>query len=110
MYEHEAGDRDLGEIELQNSLRERQEVFAAKFGLTLAQFLKLTHVCRTEELVTVLELLKVKKHKTQFRARMHLHLKNWLDNDGFGKPFTSSQFGWLKPTWPITWQLPRLSY
>ena len=59
-------------------LRARQQEFAARFDLTLDQYLKIVKTCNTVEAITVLELLKAHKHRSLYRERRAIKVRLWL--------------------------------
>lgn len=91
----------------EQALHGRQAEFAAKFRLTLEEYLKIVRTCNATEVVAILELMKTEKHRSSFRQRMHLQVRRWLDNNMSGHPLTDNQFKALVPKWPVSWSLPR---
>jgi hypothetical protein len=87
-------------------LRLRQAEFAERFHLTIDEFLYITRSCSTEEIVSVLELMKTVNHRSSFRRSCALRVRRWLDNRNGGKPLSVDQFKAVVPTWPIAWRLP----
>lgn len=87
-------------------LEVRQEQFALSFGLTLVQYKKLASSVTTDELISCLELLKAKKHRSHFRASIAVELRQWLDYGGALKPLSVFQLKAIVPKWPIKYSLP----
>jgi hypothetical protein len=88
------------------ALRERQAEFAARFGLSLDQYLRVMRSCTTDEAITVFEVLKAKHHQSAYRASMESRIRSWIDTGIAGKPLTPEQFKQLRPTWPVRWKFP----
>lgn len=87
-------------------LEVRQERFAQDFGLTLVQYKKLASSLDTAELISCLELLKAKKHKSHFRQSMHDALLQWIEYGGSLKPLSMNQLKAIVPNWPVKIQIP----
>lgn len=87
-------------------LEVRQERFAQDFGLTLAQYKKLASAVTADELISCLELLKAKTHRSQFRASVASSLKQWIEHGGMLKPLSINQMKAIVPKWPIKIQVP----
>lgn len=94
-------------MEQQSVLEIRQQEFASRFNLTLDEYLTIVRSCTMDQVIVVLELMRAKHHKTSFRKHAAQQIRRWLANRMIGTPLTQSQFQALKPTWPITWELPR---
>jgi hypothetical protein len=90
-----------------HGLRVRQAEFAKAYKLSLDEYLKIVRTCTATEVITLLELMKTSRHRSSFRASMHLKVRRWLDNDLSGHPLTADQFKALAPTWPVQLNLPR---
>ncbi len=91
-------------MELEQSQRE----FALKFRISYEEYKILVTSMTTDEVITCLELLRAKKHKSKFRERMETQIREWLAHDyGNSKPLTDKDFMWARPKWPIHYQLPR---
>ena len=88
--------------------------FADSLGLTRAQLRILLQSCEASECMTAIELLRAKKHKSPFRARMSAQIRAWLADpkkDGtvrlrIDKPLSSAQFEACKPKWPVRITIP----
>lgn len=89
-----------------SELETRQQQFAQTFGLTLQQYKRLASSVTYEELITCLELLKAKKHKSGSRARMAESIRQWIDYGTSLKPLSMFEFRKAMPTWPIKIQIP----
>ena len=91
-----------------SDLEVRQTQFAAAFGLTHAQYKKLASACDSRELVTALELLKAKKHRSGYRASLAEAVRVWLAEDipTHLKPLSVHQFRNAEPKWPVHYNLP----
>ena len=89
------------------NLEQRQTEFAKQFGLSLEQYKKLAGACSHIELVTCLELLRVKKHKSGFRARCHQDIWSWINHGLSIKPLSHAQFKLTEPSWPTHFQIPQ---
>lgn len=87
-------------------LEQRQIEFALTFGLTLKEYKQLASSLGTEDLISVLELLKAKKHKSRRRAQYAAYVTSWLANPLTLKPLTPRQLKEIVPTWPVRFQLP----
>lgn len=87
-------------------LEMRQEAFAKDFGLTLAQYKKLAGSCTADELISCLELLRAKTHRSHFRASMTQTLWRWLDDGCQLKPLSRHQMLAIVPKWPIKFSIP----
>lgn len=85
---------------------QRQAEFAARFNLSLDEYLRIVHACTTSEVIVILELFKTRSHRSASRRYAHDQVKRWLLLNMQGKPLLESQFRALTPKWPITYQLP----
>lgn len=86
-----------------------QERFASTMGLTLAEYKRLAIVLRTEELVTVLELVRRRRHASPYRRRAAERVRRWLNNPrSIGKPLDPETLKHCTPHWPILYKLPSL--
>lgn len=88
-------------------LQIRQTEFAARFNLTLEEYLLIVRSCTTAEAVTVLELMKSKDPKSAYRKRLQETIRRWLHRGLVGKPLLPAQFKELYPKYRIDWELPR---
>jgi hypothetical protein len=61
----------------------------------------------TEEAIVILELTKVRKHRSLHRSKAHDQVRRWLDLNLLDKPLHPSQYIFFRPKWPITWQFPK---
>lgn len=86
--------------------QQRQHKFAARFNLSLDEYLRIMRVSTTEEAVVILELLKVRKHRSSYRSKAHEQVRRWLDLNLSGKPLHPTQYVLIAPTWPILWAFP----
>lgn len=84
----------------------RQIDFAAHFGLLLNDYKRLASALTTEELISVLELLKAKRHRSKKRARCASDVRAWLKSPVNLKPLTYWQLQDIKCTWPVDYRLP----
>lgn len=87
-------------------LEQRQIDFAAGFGLALNDYKRLASSLGAEDLIAVLELVKVRKHKSRRRAQYAADVHAWLKNPVGLKPLTVGQLKDIKPTWPVIYRLP----
>ena len=87
-------------------LEQRQTEFAATFGLTLEQYKKLASSLSHIELITCLELLRAKRHRSGFRNHCKIQIQHWLDGAPYMKPLTQRQFKMAEPKWPIHYNIP----
>jgi len=67
-------------------LRARQQEFAARFDLTLDQYLKIVKSCNSVEAITVLELLKATKFRSAYRESCAAKVRKWLEASLGSKP------------------------
>jgi hypothetical protein len=94
-------------VDVVGVLRERQALFAARFRLTLEQYLKIVRSCNTDEAITVLELLRVSTFKSQSRAQCARKIREWVDDEStIGKPLNIWEFERCRPTWKVSYSLP----
>jgi hypothetical protein len=91
-----------------SNLEARQTAFAAEFGLSYEQYKKLATACNSTELVTCLELLKAKKHRSAYRATLAASVRAWLVEDipVHAKPLSFYQFRNAEPKWPVHYNFP----
>lgn len=91
-----------------SDLDARKAAFASSFGLTLEQYQKLASRCTTDELVTCLELLKAKHHRSGYRARLAQTIRTWFDgaDPSHFKPLSYWQFKNAAPKWPVHYNFP----
>lgn len=89
-----------------SDLEQRQIEFATAFGLTLKEYKQLASALGTEDLISVLELLKARKHKSRKRAQYAAYVSSWLSNPLTLKPLSPRQLKEIVPTWPVRFQLP----
>lgn len=90
-------------------LKTQQTEFAATFGLTYDELHKLMRAYTTDNLLICLDLLKTKKHRSNFRASCASQIRSWLSGTAHNlanQPLSKSQLAYLKPTWPITIRIP----
>jgi hypothetical protein len=87
-------------------LEKRQEEFATGFGLTLEQYKFLVSSLNYTELITCLELLKAKRHKSQWRERKANAVRVWIDGRITLKPLSITEFRMAEPKWPLHYRLP----
>jgi hypothetical protein len=66
-----------------------------------ADFDKLAKVCNATELVCILELLKVKKFRSEYREHLRSKVVEWLASPTPFKPLTPKEFGIITPHWPV---------
>lgn len=86
---------------------QRQTQFAAQMKLTFDQYKRLVRVLRTDELITVLELVRRSRHNNPYRKKAHDRILAWLENDwSVGKPLDQRSLDMCKPTWPINYAIP----
>lgn len=91
------------------ALLELQERFASDMGLTLAEYKRLAIVLRSEELVTVLELVRRRRHASPYRSRAAERIRLWLNNPrSLGKPLDPETLKRCIPQWPIHYKIPSL--
>lgn len=90
----------------EQSLRVRQAEFAKTFNLSLDQYLRVMRSCTTDEAITVFEILKAKRHHSEYRATMESRIRSWIDSGITAKPLTPEQFKQLRPTWPTRIKFP----
>jgi hypothetical protein len=88
-------------------LIQRQAEFAARFNLSVDEYLRIVRACNTTEVIVILELFKVKNHRSPNRKFAHEQVKRWLVLNLPGKPLRDSQFKSLIPKWPVTYELPK---
>lgn len=93
---------------LEQALIDLQERFAQTvIGITFAQYKRLTAILRTEELITVLELLRCRRHRSSYRERQSQRIRVWLDNPrSVGRPLDAEAIIRCTPRWPITFSIP----
>lgn len=84
----------------------RQEEFAKAFELTLEQYKFLTSSLNFTELITCLELLKAKRHKSKWRQSKAQTVRMWIDDRIGLKPLSITEFRMAEPTWPLHYRLP----
>lgn len=90
-----------------SDLDARKTAFASEFGLTLEQYQKLASRCTSDELVTCLELLKAKRHRSGYRARLAQAIRDWfVDDSTHFKPLAPWQFKNALPKWPVHYNFP----
>lgn len=89
-----------------SDLEKRQIEFATTFGLTLKEYKQLASSLGTEDLISVLELLKAKKHRSRRRAQYSAYVNSWLTNPATLKPLTPRQLKEIVPAWPVRYHLP----
>jgi hypothetical protein len=87
-------------------LRVRQAQFAARFNLSLTEYLQIVRTLPMADVVTVLELMKTAKHRTSARQYAHDQVRRWLDMHIPCMPLSRLELKRLAPTWPIRWVLP----
>jgi len=87
-------------------LRIRQAQFAARFGLSLDEYLKIVRALTMADVVTVLELMKTTKHRSSSRQYAHDQIRKWLDMHIPCMPLSRLELKRLAPTWPVRWSLP----
>lgn len=87
-------------------LEMRQELFAKDFGLSLAQYKKLASSVTSDELISCLELLKAKTHKSHFRSSVSAALWRWLESGVTLKPLSLNQMRAIVPKWPVKYRIP----
>ena len=90
-----------------NSLEQQQHAFAERNRITYDEYKKLVSSMTYDQVITCLELLKAKKHKSSFRARLEAKIRAWFPDSGASKPLTDAEYHMAKPKWPIHYQLPR---
>lgn len=92
------------------------EEFAKSFSLTTHQLRILTRMYCTTEVITCLELLKAKKHRSNFRASLASQLRMWLKanenhpiNDSLLllRPLSAAQLKAALPKWPVNYNIPK---
>jgi len=88
------------------TLRSRQAEFAKAFNLTAAEFSRIVQSCSLIEITVVLELMRVKKHRSGFRANAHARIRRWLDENLPGPPLMPTAVKALTPKYPVSWKLP----
>lgn len=95
-------------VEVLNDLRETtQRKFAELQRLTFEEYARLVKACTYEEVITCLELVRAKRHPSEFRAKMEQQIRGWLTDPGIHqKPLSPKQFAMTKPKWPIKYTLP----
>jgi hypothetical protein len=87
-------------------LVQRQAEFAVRFNLSLDEYQRIVRACNTQEIIAILELFKVRSHRSPARRFAHEQVKRWLMLNLPGKPLRDSQFRALIPKWPVLYQLP----
>lgn len=96
------------QVEVLNNMREaEQRKFAELQRLTFEEYTRLVKACTYEEVITCLELVRAKRHPSEFRAKMEQQIRGWLSEPGIHqKPLSPKQFAMTKPKWPIKYTLP----
>lgn len=98
-------------IELEQRLTElekRQTAFAAEYNITLLEYQKLVKALTYTELLTCLELLKSKSHKSGTRAYFAKEVRRWLSGQHLGsKPFSPADFKKAEPSYHVNIELPK---
>ena len=89
-----------------SGLSQRQTEFAAQFRISYAEYKKLVSSLSLEEIITCLELLRCKVHRSGKRRSMEEQVRRWLTNDTYLKPLTVYQFKLARPKWPVKFTLP----
>lgn len=87
-------------------LAQRQTEFAAQFRISYDEYKKLVTTLQLEEIITCLELLRCKKHRSGSRRSMEVQIRKWFTSDVYLKPLTPYQFKLAKPKWPVKFTLP----
>jgi hypothetical protein len=87
-------------------LEQRQIDFAAGFGLALNEYKALARSLTTADLISVLELLKAKTHKSKKRERYAADVRAWLKNPTGLKPLPAWALKDIECTWPVRYRLP----
>jgi hypothetical protein len=90
----------------ESGLRSRQAEFAKAFNLTFDEFSRIVRSCSLVEITVVLEVLRVKNHRSSFRANAHARIRRWLDEKLPGPPLMPSVVQALTPVYPVRWVLP----
>jgi len=86
-----------------------QERFACDMGLTLAEYKRLATVLRSQDLVTVLELVRRRRHASPYRRRAAERVRVWLNNPrSIGMPLDPESLKRCAPHWPIPYKVPSL--
>lgn len=83
-----------------------QREFAAKNRITYEEYMMLVSTLTLDEVIVCLELLKVAKHRSGYRARMETQIRSWFTDKTFLKPLNHRQFQAMRPTWPVRYNLP----
>ena len=89
---------------------QRQAEFAARFNLSLGDYLRIVKVCNTQEVIIILELFKARSHRSPSRRFAHEKVKRWLLLNLPGKPLRESEFKALIPKWPVSYELPTIAH
>lgn len=90
-----------------SELETRQAEFAVAYRITFEEYKKLVTSCSYDEVITCLELLKARRHRSSFRKDMEAGIRKWF-SDGVGlKPLSPRQFDASRPKWPVQYSLPR---
>lgn len=89
-----------------STLEQRQAEFAASFGLSFEHYKKLASALNSTELITCLELLKARRHRSGFRASCTSQINAWLNGSEHLKPLSPRQFKGAEPKWPIPYTIP----
>lgn len=89
-----------------NDLENRQAEFAKSFDLTYDQYKKLATCLSHIELITCLELLKARRHRSKSRQRWAAAIRTWLDCSVTLKPLSIVEFKMAEPKWPVRYSLP----
>lgn len=87
------------------------EQFAAAFHLSEGQYYRLCKWTNTQELTTLLELLKVQNPRSSDRAWAQKRVREWLDSGVQARPpLMSHQYLALAPKWPVRWRFPNSTH
>lgn len=90
------------------TVQEQQTEFAKVYGLTFEGLHKLMGACRSDQLTTCLELLRAKTHRSGFRDRQATKLRRWIDENSVASlPFSTKEWEYLTPSWPVHINIPR---
>lgn len=90
-----------------DSLERQQREFANLNRITYEEYKRLVSAMTYDQVITCLELLKAKQHKSQFRARLEVKIRSWFCETLNSKPLSDSEYQMAKPKWPVRYQLPR---
>ncbi len=88
------------------TLEHRQAEFAKQFDLTYEQYKLLSKSVTYDQLISCLELLRCKGHRSQYRASMASKIRSWIDNPVGLKPLSGKEFSFVLPRWPVHFQIP----